>query len=331
MTLFCNCSISLPKCCLKGFEEEDEIHVVESFPSLITSAKSRDALKRPSGPQQEISSLGTDGHTDTCDLAEIPTSPCSQTDNTAAPETMAPLSSSATDVDVSASSPPTAPPVSAHTSLIGSSILGPVVQSFQAALELDKDGEVVHATRESLIQGFEGYCKVLDKVGNIGNYLATNTKKLRESKATASETDYEAWMLSELPVHAATKYKEFVDQSAWMGHLWIAWTLEFFVEMFANLSKGLETVASIDSAYTKTLYAHHNFLQRSAFKAAVKKMPARSKFYTALQGQGAPDDVVRDMMAFVAIGRPLVRYLFKISDVVDKRLQAERKAYLNPK
>ncbi|CAK0894999.1 unnamed protein product, partial [Prorocentrum cordatum] len=73
-----------------------------------------------------------------------------------------------------------------------------------------------------------------------------------------AEDEYRAWLVSELPVHAATKYREYLDNSAWMANLWIGWSLEFFVELFAHLHKGQDTKAGVDLAYKQTLSKHHN-------------------------------------------------------------------------
>merc|ERR1712060_578627 len=78
--------------------------------------------------------------------------------------------------------------------------------------------------------------------------------KLRRSKADANLTGYKEWLLSELPVHGPS-YKEYVDDSAWMANLWIGWTLEFFVEMFAKLHGG--RVSHIPCAIAHACASHH--------------------------------------------------------------------------
>merc|ERR1719221_693727 len=111
----------------------------------------------------------------------------------------------------------------------------------------------------------------------MGDHLLSNTEKLRRSKASKGESSYGPWLLSELPVHAANGYKGYVDDSAWMANLWIGWSMEFFVEMFAEIHEGQETKAAVDAAYRKTLCNHHNFFQRAAFNTAVKSLPPRDK------------------------------------------------------
>jgi hypothetical protein len=210
-------------------------------------------------------------------------------------------------------------------------LLGPTVCSFKAAVVLGDHGKVVSADRELLIQSLERYVVVLDEMGGFGSYISGNCKKLRASKATATESDYEAWMRSELPVHASTKYKDFVDPSAWVANVWIARILEFMVELFANLHRGMEMSPSIDAAYKETLYAHHNFIMRSAFMVGIKQMPTRAKLFQKLQGDAMRDDAMVELEEFVALGRPVVRYLFEMHEVVEGMLQSERKAYLNGK
>merc|ERR1719237_1585114 len=141
--------------------------------------------------------------------------------------------------------------------------------------------------RSRFVEGLENFAGILDQMGGgmgscvldqmgggMGSCLETNTKKLRNSKASASEEDYRAWMRSELPVHAAAGYKGYVDDSAWMANLWLWWTMEFFVEFFSAIAESNSDMkARVDEAYKKTLYLHHNFFQRSLFTAAMKKLP----------------------------------------------------------
>jgi len=211
-------------------------------------------------------------------------------------------------------------------------ILGLSVKQLRDAVTLDSNGNATAADREMLIQGFETFAAVLDKLGNIGSHLSGNTKKLRNSTAVASITDYEEWLISELPVHASKNYKDYADPSAGVASLWIGWTLEFFVEMFDNLQKGKETVASINDAYKITLSSHHNFIMRNAFALGVRgQMPNRKKFYELLQGKKTGGDgsvghevLVREIGQFVEIGRSVVRYLLHMHDVMTKKMQAER-------
>jgi len=209
-------------------------------------------------------------------------------------------------------------------------VLGPTVQHFRAALQAGPNGRAVDVNRKPFVEGLESYAAALDQMGgNMGSYLICNTKKLRQSKASPELLSYRAWMLSELPVHAATRYQGYVDESAWMANLWIGWTMEFFVEMFAELHQGQDTKAAVDKAYKQTLEHHHNFMQRMAFNQAVKQLPERNKIIAALQGRAAkPTDVQRDMGDLVALGRPLVSFSLQMNEEVSARMQQERQAYL---
>jgi len=203
-------------------------------------------------------------------------------------------------------------------------VLGLAVDRFQTAVTLNAAGEVAKADRVALIRGLERYVQVLDKLASIGSYLDGNVRKLNDSKADAGQSDYLAWLLTELPEHASTKYKGYDDKSAWMGNLWIVWTLEFFVEMFANLHDGMDTSSSVSQAYKKTLYHHHNLLQRGAFTTALKKLPDREMFYKSIQNGAATVDVKKEVAEFVAVGRPLIRYLHSVNETLDY-LEANRK------
>jgi len=208
------------------------------------------------------------------------------------------------------------------------SLLGPTNRIFSEALSCSSDGQVVSMKRTEFVEGVESIAELLDQLGGgMGSYLVTNTKKLRNSKASASEEDFRAWMRSELPVHAAAGYKGYVDESAWMANLWIWWTLEFFVELFAGVVESTSDMkVCADEAYKKTLYNHQNFFQRTAFQAAMKKLPDRAGVTVKFQGDATPDDVFRDVATFISLGRPLVRYLGEINEEVDTLLQSEKKA-----
>lgn len=207
-----------------------------------------------------------------------------------------------------------------------SSSFSPIVAKFELAVS-GEAAELAEASREPFISGLEALVQALDKMGgNMGSYLQTNITKLRNSKADASKTGYKEWLLSELPVHGATGYKGYVDDSAWMGNLWMAWTLEFFVEFFALLHKGKDTKSSVDGAYRKSLYNHHNFFQRTTFTAAVTQIPAREQLCKSLQGVASDAEVQRHMGDFVALGRRLVKFSLQMNETLDKRMQAERNA-----
>jgi len=209
-------------------------------------------------------------------------------------------------------------------------LLWPVVERFESAIgPAGAAGEAKEVQREPFVDGLQEYATLLDKMGgSMGSYLETNIKKLRNSKADKGKQGYRDWLLSELPVHEAKGYREYVDDSAWMANLWLGWTLEFFVEFFALLSEGKETKQSADAAYRSTLYAHHNFFQRNAFMAAVGRLPKREDLLASFKGAASLRDTERDLASFVALGRPIVKFCLRTNDMLDKRLQEERKAFM---
>jgi len=208
--------------------------------------------------------------------------------------------------------------------------LWPVVERFESAVgPAGAAGSVAEVQRDPFVDGLQAYAGLLDKMGgSMGSYLETNIKKLKNSKADRTKPGYRDWLLSELPVHQASGYREYVDESAWMANLWLGWTLEFFVEFFAQLREGKETKPSADVAYEKTLSHHHNFFQRNAFKAAVGRLPRREDILVALQGSASTSDAEQELAAFVAVGRPLVAFCLKTNEMLSNRLQEERKVYL---
>mmetsp|Transcript_136031 Transcript_136031/g.379134 ORF Transcript_136031/g.379134 Transcript_136031/m.379134 type:complete len:475 (+) Transcript_136031:186-1610(+) len=206
-------------------------------------------------------------------------------------------------------------------------LLAPTIQLFRAAAVLDPGGEAREVRREPFVQGLEACAEVLNKLGGgMGNYLLTNTRKLRNSKAPVSEDSYGPWLLSEYPVHAATGYRGYVDDSAWMANLWIGWTMEFFVEFFALLSDGQETQQSVDAAYQQTLRAHHGLVQRAAFSAAVRQLPPRQDLLERLRGGAKKVAVERELGDFADIVRPLARFCIRTNEALQQRLQAEHAA-----
>lgn len=205
-----------------------------------------------------------------------------------------------------------------------SGLLAPVIDLFEAAAAFgETPGVVSHLKRLPLLEGLEAFAAVLDKLGGMGSHLLTNTKKLRNSKAVASEEMFKPWMLSELPTHGPA-FKGYVDDSAWMGNLWITWTMEFFVEFFGGLDEGKDTKAAIDKAYSDTLYKHHNFFQRTAFQTAVKQLPARDPLFKLIQGQAKLSDVPLEVSAFVKLGRPIIQHLLLVDKVCAARMEERR-------
>merc|ERR1712232_1239461 len=140
----------------------------------------------------------------------------------------------------------------------------------------------------------------------MGKYLTDNTVKLKNSKADKSLEFYRPWLLSELPAQGPY-YKAYKDDSAFMGNLWIAWQMEFFVELFANVHGGMESAAAVNDAFNKTLYNHYNFMQRQGFHAAMQSMPKRAIMIDKLRDKAEVAVALEEIAHFVKLGRPVVK------------------------
>lgn len=164
-------------------------------------------------------------------------------------------------------------------------LVGPVVQKLENCLILD-GGQVTSFKKVEFIEALEAVAAVLDKAlgGGMGSYMVVNIEKLRKSKAPSTKDCYRTWLLSELPIHKATGYKSYVDESAFMANLWIGWQLEFFAELFRLLHQGDDVKTCVNNAYAKTLKTHHNMFQSGAFYAAARQLPSKEKFFETLQG-----------------------------------------------
>jgi len=225
----------------------------------------------------------------------------------------------------SSCSPPR-PPIVNGTTSGRETLLSPLVDEFEAAVRGSKT-IVRDIDRAAFVNGLEEYARILDRiVAGMGSYLATNIKKLQNSKADSDQAGYRDWLITELPLHKATGYREYVDDSAWMANLWIGWALEFCVEMFAEIQSGKGTTQSVEQAYHRTLHGHHNFFQRAAFVALVKKLPCREQLLELLSGSGGASDVLRDMEHLVASGRLLVKFCLQVNDELDAKRQVAHDA-----
>lgn len=218
------------------------------------------------------------------------------------------------------------------TPTVPRSILAETVQKFEVghAGRTDTDsGRILDMDRNHLVRGLTAFANVLDALGGgMGSYLLVNIHKLEVAKASTTIANYRDWIVSEVGVHASTGYKYYADDSAFMANLWIWWSLEFFVELFAQLQEGRETKTAVDEAYKQTLYHHHNFIQRAAFAAAVRQLPCRKKLFNVLRGSEVVQmaDAWHDICEFVCLGRKVVDFLREVNSVCDQRLQEERKA-----
>jgi len=210
-------------------------------------------------------------------------------------------------------------------------LLGPIAAKLKEAAVLEALGKVQDLSTVPFVEGLNMCEAMLDRLGgNMGSYLRTNIVKLQKSKAPADKASFRAWMLSELPVHAETRYKEYVDNSAWMANLWIGWMLEFFTEMFALLHSGEDTKASAENSYKRTLHHHHNIFQRVGFSSAIRQLPLRAKLLNLLRGDSGAgsEGVLREMEEFVRILRPIVQFCLHLNEDVSLLMQAERKAFV---
>jgi len=230
---------------------------------------------------------------------------------------------------------PSATPAPQQAPPLPKGLLGPVIALWEEALP----PEVLSATgaslampsevnREPFIRGCEKFVKVLDTLGgNMGSYLQKDVVALKESTANPAEVGYRAWIITELPVHGPS-FKSYVDKSAFMGNLWIGWTLEFFVEFLAEMQhSGKEPLTSARNAYQKTLCLHHSMMQRSMFNGALLQLPERGEMYECLRGENvaSPADIERELGAFVRVGRPLVKFCLTLNSELDQMVQAERR------
>jgi hypothetical protein len=213
-------------------------------------------------------------------------------------------------------------------------LVGPVVQKLQASYILDSTGSIYSMRRKGFVDGIEACASLLEALGGgIGGYLLTNAQKLRNSKATSTEDCFRAWLMSEMPVHKATSYKNYVDDSAFMANLWIGWLMEFFAELFRLLHQGGETKACVTGAYGQTLKAHHNVFQSTAFHTATRNMPSRQKLYETLRGSdpnmASLTDVNRDVGVFAECAKAVAGFCQRLADQVSSRMAEERKTLQN--
>jgi hypothetical protein len=215
-------------------------------------------------------------------------------------------------------------------------LLGPTVRHFERAVIDDGtrgSGLVPELCKTAFLNGMESFAVALNQLGgSLGDYLLTNVKKFRNSKAAArDEEDLRKWLVSELPLHKATRYKTYVDDSAWMANLWVGRILEFFVELFAFIQQGLDTKASVDQAYKQTLLHHHNFIQRSAFQLAAKKLPSREDMLEKLGSDDArasmsQEQILKQLAEFVSVGRLVARFCLQMDEEFVQSMRQERAA-----
>lgn len=204
---------------------------------------------------------------------------------------------------------------------VAQTLLSSTIANFEAALA-SAPGDL---RREPLVDGLEAFAWTLNRLGgDMGNHLYANTNKLRWSRTRNHSESYKGFLLGELHVHGATGYNHYVDDSAWMGNLWIARLLEFFVELFAELDDGHATRHAGWAAYSRSLEHHHDWFQKWLFSMALDKFPKREEFYNKLRGEGTIADVERDVARLVEVGRPIVQLMFEMKELVNDTMREKR-------
>lgn len=211
----------------------------------------------------------------------------------------------------------------------GAGLLGPVVQHFVESLVLDRElNRVADLDRKSLVAGLEAFGQVLNRLGGgMGSYLLSEVDKLRRSRASSGGETYRPWLLSELSVHEAADYKDFLDDSACMANLWIVRYLEFFFQFLSLIREGLDTSTSVDMAYRKTLLNHHEFFQRIAFTTAAMQLPGRQSILRTLEGPAKGADVSREILALAGHGRRVAAFCAQLDQELRAELE-ERRSHL---
>jgi len=198
-----------------------------------------------------------------------------------------------------------------------SGALEPAVQHLRAALVVEEGEKVLELRRAPLIAGLEAFGQALNKVGGgMGTYLLSEVDKFRRSQAKSAEEDYRPWLLSEMPVHAATDYESFVEDSACMANLSAARALEFYAQFLALLRDGLETSTGLDMAYRKTLQNHHDLFQRLAFSTAARQLPCRQRLLQQLEGGGGQEAT--------GLARRVVHFCLQVDQELQAKMQESR-------
>jgi len=209
------------------------------------------------------------------------------------------------------------------------STLAVITQNWRRAVV--GDGSTATALMKTpLLLGSDGMVDVLNALSKgLGDYLKADLEKVRKSKAPELKDgdDYKQWLIGEMPVHAATRYRGYVDDSAFMGQLWVGRQLEFWVEVFAGLKAGKGTKEAADAAYKGTLKKHHGMMQVAAFTGALKGLPDRKALMAALQGEAEESDLAADLEDFVSLGRPIAKYMLVLDKEIDGLRAQEQKNF----
>lgn len=210
------------------------------------------------------------------------------------------------------------------------STLAVVTQNWRRAV-VGEASATTALVKTPLLLGSDGMVDVLNALSQgIGDYLKADLEKVRKSKAPELKDggdDYKQWLLGEMPVHAATRYRGYVDDSAFMGQLWVGRQLEFWVEVFAGLKAGKGTKEAADAAYKGTLKKHHGMMQVAAFTGALKGLPDRQALMGVLQGEAEDADFAADLEDLVSLGRPIAKYMLALDKEIDGLRAQEQKSF----
>mmetsp|Transcript_34145 Transcript_34145/g.77922 ORF Transcript_34145/g.77922 Transcript_34145/m.77922 type:complete len:411 (-) Transcript_34145:44-1276(-) len=233
------------------------------------------------------------------------------------------------DVRAKPSSASKDPPIEAQHGLMwpANSLFEQAMSLTVAEVEAGMLPEANALKKAEFVSGLERLAIALDQVGGaMGSYFTTNTQKFRnaEARGFSEAIGYREWLLDEVDLHASKGFKEYVDESAWMGNLWTGWLLEFWTEVFVGLHKGVETKRSVDEAYEKTLAKHHNLLQRMAFFAAVKTLPNRLVVFDRLSPKREIAEA--EIAALIVLIRVLARFCVDANAEIEALMSQRRGA-----
>mmetsp|Transcript_52201 Transcript_52201/g.121861 ORF Transcript_52201/g.121861 Transcript_52201/m.121861 type:complete len:365 (+) Transcript_52201:47-1141(+) len=189
--------------------------------------------------------------------------------------------------------------------------LRPVISRLREAV-LQEDGAISDMHSALFLEGLQSLALVLELLGwHLDDFLTTDLEKLRRSMAKHGKPTYRAWLLAEVPLHAETGFKEYVDESAAMANLWVARNLDFFSQLFGLLAEGYETADCVHVAYSRTLQEHHSFLQRQAFFLVMTQLPTGDALFKILEGEVrvGTDAVIQELEELAEIGERITKFL----------------------
>jgi hypothetical protein len=171
---------------------------------------------------------------------------------------------------------------------------GTIVDTFrQSFVDVPVDAE-----RENAIATAESLTTIFDVMGSVAlkpvkGDMVGNVKKVRERQLAAPA---ESQTLQELVQNELKDGKHVATE----GLLWLMRGLEFTC---AALSKNVqlpteELSTSFTAAYASTLKAHHSWLVKPVFSAAMSAVPYRKDFYAKLGSD--PERVYEELTKYLA-------------------------------